>query len=102
MAKAGLESFTRTLAVELGGDGVRANAILPGFTATETFMSKYDDRYLQRALRQIPLNRMANPTDIANLACFLAMPASSYITGQCINVDGGFTIYGFGGVIESE
>ncbi len=98
MAKAGVESFTRTLAIELGNDGIRANAILPGFTVTETFLKKYDDAYLQRALKQIPLNRMGNAIDIANLACFLAMPASSYITGQCITIDGGFTSYGFGGV----
>lgn len=96
MAKAGVESFTRTLAVELGQDGIRANAILPGFITTETFINKYDDTYLQKAVNQIPLNRMGNAIDIANLVCYLAMPTSSYITGQCITIDGGFTCYGFG------
>lgn len=102
MAKAGLESFTRTLAVELGGESIRANAILPGFTATETFLKKYDDAYLSRALAQIPLKRMGNSQDVANLACFLAMPVSEYMTGQCVTIDGGFSIYGFGGPTNHE
>lgn len=100
MAKSGIESFTRTLAVELGNAGIRANAISPGFIATEGFLKKYDSVYLERASNQIPLSRMGSSQDIANLACFLAMPASAYISGQCITVDGGFTSYGFGGVNE--
>ncbi len=98
MEKAGVESLTRTLAVELGDDRIRANAILPGFIATETLLKKYNDVYLKGALNQIPLNRMSDPSDIANLACFLAMPASGYISGQCIKIDGGFTSFGFGGI----
>ena len=95
MAKSAVESFTRSLAVELGNKNIRANAIVPGFTVTPTFSKKYDDAYLKRAADKIPLKRLGNLQDIAGLACFLAMPASSYITGQCIVVDGGFSIYGF-------
>ena len=95
MAKAGIESFTRTLASELGAEGIRANAILPGFTAKDTFLKKYDDSYIKMALKKIPINRLGKPEDIAALACFLAMPVSSYITGQCITIDGGLAINGF-------
>ncbi len=97
MAKSAVESFTRTLAIELGVEGIRANAISPGFTATETFMQKYDSAYIDKASQQIPLRRMAKATDIANLACFLAMPASAYVNGQCIVIDGGFSCFGFSG-----
>lgn len=95
MAKSAVESFTRSLSIELGGKGIRANAIVPGFITTPTFSKKYDESYLQRAVEKVPLKRLGIAEDVAGLACFLAMPASSYITGQCIIVDGGFSIYGF-------
>jgi tropinone reductase I len=95
MAKSAVESFTRSLAIELGEKGIRANSIVPGFISTPTFSKKYDELYLQRAVEKVPLKRLGIADDVAGLACFLAMPASSYITGQCIIVDGGFSIYGF-------
>ncbi|HLX52891.1 MAG TPA: SDR family oxidoreductase, partial [Aquella sp.] len=95
MAKAAIESFTRSLAIELGNRHIRANAIVPGFIMTPTFREKYDEGYIQRAVEKIPLKRLGTPEDIANLACFLAMPGSSYITGQCLIIDGGLSIYGF-------
>ena len=95
MAKSAVESFTRSLAIELGNKNIRANAIVPGFTTTPAFSKKYDEAYLQSALDKVPLRRLGNAEDIAGLACFLAMPASSYINGQSIIVDGGFSIYGF-------
>jgi Tropinone reductase 1 len=94
MAKAGIESFTRSLACELGREKIRANAILPGFIATETFLKKYNQEYLDNVSNMIPAGRMGRPDDIANLALFLAMPASDYISGQCISVDGAFTVSG--------
>jgi tropinone reductase I len=95
MAKAAVESFTRTLAIELGAKNIRANAIVPGFITTPTFSKKYDESYLQQALSKVPLKRLGISEEIAGLACFLAMPASSYITGQCMVVDGGLSICGF-------
>ena len=95
MAKSAVESFTRSLAIELGNKNIRANAIIPGFIVTPTFSKKYDKAYLQRAVDKVPLKRLGIAEDVAGLASFLAMPASSYITGQCIIVDGGFSIYGF-------
>lgn len=95
MAKSAVESFTRSLAIELGSKNIRANAIVPGFITTPTFSKKYDEAYLQRAVDKVPLKRLGVGEDVAGLACFLAMPAYSYINGQSIIVDGGFSIYGF-------
>jgi len=95
MAKSAVESFTRSLAIELGSKNIRANAIVPGFITTPTFSKKYDEAYLQRAIDKVPLKRLGIGEDVAGLACFLAMPVSSYINGQSIIVDGGFSIYGF-------
>lgn len=95
MAKSAVESFTRSITIELGSKNIRANAIVPGFVVTPTFSKKYDEVYLKRAIDKVPLKRLGTAEDVAGLACFLAMPASLYITGQCIVVDGGFSIYGF-------
>ncbi len=95
MAKSAVESFTRSLAIELGSKHIRANAIVPGFIMTPTFSKKYDESYLQNAVEKVPLKRLGTPEDVASLACFLAMHGSSYITGQCLIVDGGLSIYGF-------
>ena len=95
MAKAAIESFTRSLAIELGNKHIRANAIVPGFIMTPTFKAKYNEEYIQRAEEKVPLKRLGTPEDVASIACFLAMPGSSYITGQCLIVDGGLSIYGF-------
>ena len=59
------------------------------------FLKKYDDAYVKRAIEKVPLKRLGTPEDVASLACFLAMPGSSYITGQSIVMDGGLSIYGF-------
>ena len=63
--------------------------------AKPTFLKKYNETYIQKATANVPIKRLGTPEDVANLACFLAMPGSSYITGQCIIVDGGLSIYGF-------
>jgi Tropinone reductase 1 len=51
--------------------------------------------YLDSVVKRTPMNRVGNADEVASVVAFLAMPASSYITGQCIAVDGGFSIYGF-------
>jgi NAD(P)-dependent dehydrogenase (short-subunit alcohol dehydrogenase family) len=89
-AKAGLDMLCRVAADELGSRGVRVNSIQPGIVATElmepiTGGSSLLDDYLP----QIPLGRVGQPEEVAELVRFLAGPESSWITGQCIAVDGG-------------
>jgi NAD(P)-dependent dehydrogenase (short-subunit alcohol dehydrogenase family) len=89
-AKAGLDMLCRVAADELGPRGIRVNSIQPGIVATElmepiTGGSSLLDDYLP----QIPLGRVGQPEEVAELVRFLAGPESSWITGQCIAVDGG-------------
>ncbi|KQT89602.1 3-oxoacyl-ACP reductase [Marmoricola sp. Leaf446] len=97
-AKAGVQGFTRTLALELGKFGVNVNAIAPGFIATEMTddtarrvgMSVEDFR--AAAADRNPVKRVGFPEDIAAAAAFLASDEASYITGQTLYVDGGAKI----------
>ncbi len=94
-AKAGLAQATRTLALEWARDGIRVNTVSPWYTRTplvEPVLS--DDKKLAAILGRTPLGRIAEPREIATAIAFLAMPASSYVTGQALVVDGGMTIAG--------
>ncbi|HLZ63131.1 MAG TPA: SDR family NAD(P)-dependent oxidoreductase [Ktedonosporobacter sp.] len=94
-AKAGLQGLTRTLAIELGPFGITANAVAPGFIDTE--MTRATSRRLgfdpqqriEEAARTIPVRRVGQPRDVANVICFLASDESSYVNGQIIYVAGG-------------
>ncbi len=87
-AKAGLIAFTKSLAREVASYGVTANAIAPGFIATE-MLAGLSDKKRDEYLRTIPLGRFGRPEDVAELAAFLASDAAGYITGQTLRVDGG-------------
>ncbi len=96
MTKAAMNQMTRNLAAEWAKDGIRVNAVVPWYTNTPLAKSVLENKeYLQQVLDRTPLNRIAQPVEIANAIAFLCMPASAYITGQCLPVDGGFSILGF-------
>lgn len=93
ISKAADFQLTRNLAVELGPHNIRVNCIAPGMIRTNFSRALWEDESnLQFALRDTPLGRIGEPTDIAGAAVFLASPAAYYITGQSIVVDGGTTI----------
>ena len=91
-AKAGLISLTRTLAVEWGTTGVRVNALCPGWTATDLNRNIWEDPQAGPArVATVPMRRWGRADEMAGPAVFLASPASSYMTGQVLLVDGGQT-----------
>ncbi len=90
-AKGGLAAFTRACAVELGGKGIQVNAILPGMITTD-MSSRVRKRAGEKILEKIPAARFGEPTEVANLAVFLASDRADYITGQAIALDGGMSI----------
>lgn len=93
-AKGGLESLTRALAVEYGRGGVTVNAISPGFFLTDPNLHMAEDAALNKWLdSRTALGRWAQPAELAGIAVFLASNASSYVTGQTIQVDGGMSIH---------
>ncbi|MCG7534482.1 3-oxoacyl-ACP reductase FabG [Pseudoalteromonas sp. OOF1S-7] len=89
--KAGLEGMTRSLAAELSRFGIRVNAIAPGYINTE-MLDSIPDTEKKSIRRKIPLRRLGEIDDVAELALFLASSKASYITGQSFTVDGGLTI----------
>ncbi|MHB1819530.1 MAG: SDR family NAD(P)-dependent oxidoreductase [Streptosporangiaceae bacterium] len=92
-AKAGLISLTKSLAVEWAGNGVRVNALCPGWTATELNRNLWEDPQAGPAtVATVPMRRWARAEEMAGPAVFLASAASSYLTGQTIVVDGGQTV----------
>ncbi|WP_300348985.1 3-oxoacyl-[acyl-carrier-protein] reductase [Clostridium sp.] len=90
-SKAGVIGLTKSLARELGSRGITVNAVAPGFINTD--MTKgLSDKVKEEAAKNIPLKKLGNPDDVANLVGFLASDLSNYITGQVINVDGGMVM----------
>ena len=94
-AKAGLQGFTKTLAIELGPFGITANAVAPGFIATDMTAStaarvgmSFED-FQAAAAGQIPVRRVGQPADVANTISFLAGEAAGFVSGQVIYVAGG-------------
>jgi 2-deoxy-D-gluconate 3-dehydrogenase len=90
-AKSGLAGLTRLMANELAPHGINVNALAPGYTVTENTRALREDAARHRAiLDRIPAGRWAEPADYAGAAVFLASPASDYLHGQVLPVDGGW------------
>jgi Tropinone reductase 1 len=96
MSKAAMHQMTRNLAVEWAEDGIRVNAVAPWYIRTRRTHDKLaDPDYLDEVLLRTPLGRIGEPEEVAAAVAFLCLPAASYVTGECIAVDGGFLRYGF-------
>ncbi len=87
-SKAGLIGLTKSLAQEVGGRNVRVNAVAPGFIQT-AMTDKLSDDQKENLSRQIPMVRLGQPEEVANVILFLASDLASYVTGQVILIDGG-------------
>jgi len=92
-AKGAVQSLAKSMARELGTDGIRVNAVAPGLTDTELLIGKIDDGGKQRVAETTPLGRLAKPLDIANCILFLASDMSSYVTGAVLDINGGLHIH---------
>ncbi len=95
MTKAALVQLTRTLSVDWAGDGIRINIVAPWFIRTpltENFLDRPD--VMTKVLARTPMGRVGTPEEVAGIIAFLCMPTATYITGQCIAVDGGFLAFG--------
>ena len=94
-AKAGLQGFTKTVAIELGPFGITANAVAPGFIATDMTAATADrmgisfEVFQNAAAERIPVRRVGNPSDVAHTISFLVSEGAGFVSGQVIYVAGG-------------
>ena len=90
-SKAGIIGFTKSLAKELGGRGVRANVVAPGYVETD-MTTELPEAAREAMLGAVPLKRPARPADVAAAVTFLASDAAGYVTGHVLHVDGGLAM----------
>jgi Tropinone reductase 1 len=96
MSKAAMMQLTRNLSVEWAEEGIRVNAVAPWYIRTSLADQVLQDSdYRKEVLERTPMGRVGEVEECARVIAFLCMPAASYITGQCIAVDGGFSVFGF-------
>ena len=89
-SKSALITFTKVLSKELGGLGIRVNGVAPGLTQTRMMNDGLSEKIIKETLDKIPLKRAATPEEIAKVISFLASDSSSYVTGEIINITGGY------------
>lgn len=90
-SKFALDGMMAALAAEVAADGILVNCVAPGLTETDLTRAMLDDKGVAELVEQIPARRLAQPAEIAAFAVWLAGPENSYISGQNIAIDGGFT-----------
>ncbi len=96
LSKSAVHQLTINLACEWASDGIRVNSVAPWYIRTRrTSQALSNPDYFEEVIARTPMKRIGEPEEVAAAVAFLAMPASSYITGECIAVDGGFLRYGF-------
>ncbi len=96
MSKAAIVQMTKNLACEWAPDGIRVNCVAPWYIRTQrSEVALTNSEYLEEVLSRTPMGRIGEPEEVAAAVAFLALPCASYITGECIAVDGGFSRYGF-------
>jgi NAD(P)-dependent dehydrogenase (short-subunit alcohol dehydrogenase family) len=92
-SKGGVVQLTKALAVRYAADGVRVNAVAPGWIRTDlTAALRADPDAERRILERTPLDRWGEPSDLVEVVCFLASPGAAFVTGAVIPVDGGYLV----------
>lgn len=92
VSKAALEALIRSVGLENAQNNILANSVVPGFIETPLTLKNNDKFQIEKILERIPVGRMGKPSEVAKLVWFLMSEQNSYITGQSIRVDGGFSI----------
>ena len=92
VSKSAINNITKQMAMQYARYGIRVNAVLPGMTATEAVTANMPEEFQKSFLSHVPLNRMGTPEDIANAVYFFASDLSSYITGDIMEVSGGYAL----------
>lgn len=96
LSKAAVHQLSRNLACEWASDGIRVNSVAPWYIRTRrTSDALGNPEYFEEVIARTPMRRIGEPEEVAAAVAFLCLPAASYITGECIAVDGGFLRYGF-------
>lgn len=92
VSKAAQDAYMRSLALEFANHGVLVNSVSPGFIETPLTSKNNSQEEIEKLTEKIPMGRLGTPIEVAKVVTFLASTSNSYITGQNINVDGGFSL----------
>lgn len=95
-SKGAINQLTKNLACEWARDGIRVNAVAPWYIKTSMVEQVLSNKkYLEEVYDRTPMRRLGDPTEVSSMVAFLCLPASSFITGQIVCVDGGMSVNGF-------